>query len=186
MKAIFTMAIAVTLVGCVHPRGIAFERSEPPLTIHKLALYPETIEYDVKRDTFLVSSMRDGAVYQVDREGRVSLFVDDKRLCSVLGIAVDADRGRLWAVNADFGVSARPSSEGPKKLAAVGVYDLSTGSARDYVDLAPLVSGPHLLNGIAVDSAGNAYVTDSFSPVIYKIDTAGIASVFLRDEQFAG
>ncbi|MEO8901496.1 MAG: hypothetical protein ABI488_07210 [Polyangiaceae bacterium] len=47
-------------------------------------------------------------------------LVDDPRLCSVLGIAVDAERGQLWAVNADLGASTRPSAAGPKHLAAVG------------------------------------------------------------------
>ena len=42
------------------------------------------------------------------------------------------------------------------------------------------------MNGITVDGAGNAYVTDSFSPVIYKIDPAGVATVFLTDDQFTG
>jgi sugar lactone lactonase YvrE len=68
----------------------------------------------------------------------------------------------------------------------LGIYDLSTGKPINYVDLAPLAAGPHLLNGIAVDSAGNGYVTDSFSPIIYKIDAQGNATVFLKDEQFAG
>jgi hypothetical protein len=54
------------------------------------------------------------------------------------------------------------------------------------IALMPLVEGPHLMNGIALDAAGNAYITDSFSPVIYKVSPSGSASVFLRDERFAG
>jgi hypothetical protein len=104
----------------------------------------------------------------------------------VLGIAVDAQRKWLWAVNSDLGASAKPSAAGPKKLAGVGVYDLATGKPLKYVDLSPLADGPHLLNGIALDASGNAFVTDSFSPVIYKVTPAGEASVFLKDERFAG
>jgi hypothetical protein len=156
--------LVLSLVACTRAGSVTFETSGKSLTIHRPALYPETIEYDRKRDKFLVSSFREGAVYEVDRQGQASIVVKDERLCSVLGIAVDADRGRLWAV----------------------IYDLSTGKALNYVDLAPLASGPHLLNGIALDSDGNAYVTDSFTPAIYKIDSHGTAAVFLSDAQFAG
>lgn len=71
-------------------------------------------------------------------------------------------------------------------MAAVGVYDLTTGDALLYVDLTSTYAGPHLLNGIALDAAGSAYVTDSFSPVIYKVDADGSARVFATDPRFAG
>ncbi|WP_437675322.1 hypothetical protein [Sorangium sp. So ce131] len=178
--------IGLTSVGCASAGAVTFERSGQPLTVRRPALYPETIEYDSRGDRFLVGSFREGAIYAVDGEGGVSRIVDDKRLCSVLGIAVDAGRGRLWAVNSDLGSSVKPSAQGPRNLAAVGIYDLATGTALSYVDLAPLSPGAHLANGIALDSAGNAYVTDSFSPAIYKVDPQGNATVFLRDERFAG
>lgn len=168
------------------PQAVAFADTGLGLTVQRPALYPETIEYDGKSDKFLLGSFRDGAIYQVDRAGSASLLVDDPRLCSVLGIAVDAERGRLWAVNSDLGASIKPSSAGPRQLAGVGIYDLSTGKALRYVDLAPLASGPHLMNGVAVDAAGNGYVSDSLSPLIYKIDPRGEATVFLRDQRFAG
>lgn len=177
---------ALTSPGCAREAVVTFELSGQPLTVRRPALYPETIEYNSKSDKLLVSSLREGAVYAVDDQGRVSLLVDDKRLCSVLGIAVDVERGRLWVVSSDLGASVKPSAAGPRKLAAVGIYDLATGAAVNYVDLAPLSPDAHLLNGIALDAAGNAYVTDSFSPTIYKVDSQGNAAVFLRDEQFAG
>ena len=175
-----------SLLGCTDTHALTFDSSGPSLTVNRPALYPETIEYNPKSDQFLVSSFREGAIYEVDRSGGTSLLVDDPRLCSVLGIAVDAARGKLWAVNSDLGASIKPSGVGSKRLAGVGVYDLSTGKPLNYVDLAPLAAGPHLVNGIALDPAGNGYVTDSLSPVIYKIDARGNAKVFLRDEQFAG
>jgi len=181
-----SVCLAALVAGCAAGEGIRLEPPRGGLVLRRPALYPETIEYDVAHDRFLVGSFREGGVYRVDSQGAVSRLVDDPRLCSVLGIAVDAARGRLWAVNSDLGASARPSVAGPRKLAAVGVYDLSTGAALDYIDLARLFPGEHLLNGIAVDGDGNAYVTDSFAPVIYRIDAHGRPSVFLHDERFAG
>jgi len=180
------LCLTPSLAGCTSRVAVRFERPQQALILRRPALYPETIEYDRVHDQFLVGSFREGAVYRVDAEGGVTPLVEDPRLCSVLGIAVDGARGRLWVVNSDLGASVRPSSAGPRKLAAVGVYDLSTGAPLDYIDLAPLSAGEHLLNGIAVDGDGNAYVTDSFSPVIYKIDRDGRPTVFLRDERFVG
>jgi hypothetical protein len=181
------MALALLAGGaCGGATSVRFDTAGSALAVRQPALYPETLEYDAAHDTFLVSSMRDGAIYRVDAAGVVSPLVRDARLCSVLGIALDAERGRLWAVNSDLGASRRPSASGPRQLAAVGVYDLASGAPIAYVDLAPLVSGPHLLNGIALDAAGNAYVTDSFSPAIYRVDAGGQPSVLIQSEQFAG
>lgn len=178
--------LALVLVGCAPNVAITLERSDKSVTIRRPALYPETIQYDNRRRQFLVGSFREGAIYRVDDDGRASLLVDDPRLCSVLGIALDSERGRLWAVSSDLGASVKPSAAGPKQLAAVGVYDAASGSVLDYVDLASLLPGPHLLNGLALDSSGNAYVTDSFASAIYKVTEDGQASVFLRDPRFAG
>jgi hypothetical protein len=151
------------------------------------ALYPETVVRDEVHDRFLVGSVRNGGIYSVDGSGAVERIVDDARLCSVLGIAVDAQRRRIVAVTSDLGVSTRPSVLGPKKLAALGIYDLDSGRPLHYVDLASLApTGAHLLNGLALDSVGNAYVTDSFSPIVYKVDAAGRASVLLSDQRFEG
>ena len=180
------LLLAASCAGCASTTSVAFDPAGSTLTVQHPALYPETVEYDRTRDAFLVGSFREGAIYAIDRQGKAESIVDDARLCSVLGIAIDAGRNRLWAVNSDFASSLKPSAAGPKQLAAVGVYDLAHGDALQYVDLAQLAPGPHLLNGIALDASGNAYVTDSFSPNIYKIDAQGHASLFLSDPRFVG
>lgn len=172
--------------GCAHKAEVAPERANEALTVRRPALYPETIAYDGARSRFLLGSLREGAIYAVDAQGAVSPVVNDPRLCSVLGIAIDAQRGRLWAVNADLGASLKPSGVGPKQLAAVGVYDLATGAPLQYVELAQLAPGAHLVNGIALDQDGNAYISDSFSPVIYKVDVQGSAELWLEDARFRG
>lgn len=165
---------------------LALSPPSSALIIHAPALFPETVVHDAARDRLLVGSFRRGAIFAVDDAGGATAIVDEPRLCSILGIAIDEARGRVWAVNADLGASAKPSAAGAKKLAAVGVYDLATGTPVAYVDLAPLAPGPHLLNGIALDADGSAYVTDSFAPVIYKVSTAGEPTVLARSERFEG
>jgi sugar lactone lactonase YvrE len=183
-----SLIMAVLSVGCAGatPR-VRLQSSANRVSISQPSLYPETLQANPLTGGFLVSSLREGAVYDVKLDGSVKKLVHDDRLTSILGIAVDAKAGRLYVTNADVGAGVRHSSRGAKKEAGVGIYDLSTGALQRYVDLAPLVpEGEHLVNGITVDDRGNAYVTDSFSPVIYKIDAAGTASVLLTDEEFKG
>jgi sugar lactone lactonase YvrE len=161
------------------PSGVA-------LTIDQPGLYPETVVYDPPHQRFLVGSMRDGAIYAVAADGVARRFADDARLTSVLGMAIDPLRGALWAVDADLGLARKRSVAGPKAEAHVGVFDLESGRASHWVDLASLRPGPHLLNGIALDAAGNAYITDSFSPAIYRVTPQAEASLLLSDDQFAG
>ena len=162
-------------------------RIPKPIVLDSPALYPETVVHDSVHDRFLVGSVRNGGIYSVNGSGAVERIVDDERLCSVLGIAVNAQRKRIVAVTSDLGVSTRGSAAGPKKLAALGIYDLDSGRPLHYVDLAFIApAGPHLLNGLALDSLGNAYVTDSFSPVVYKVDATGQASILLNDQRFEG
>lgn len=157
------------------------------IRVPKPALYPEGIAYDENRQRFLLGSFREGAVYEISPDGTPKPLVTDPRLHSVLGIRVDAARNRLLVTNSDLGAAERPYPPGPAKLAALGIYDLATGGALEHVDLGGLTSGPrHLANDVAVDAQGNAYITDSFSPVIYKVDVKGRASVFLEHESFRG
>jgi hypothetical protein len=186
VRALCALALTgLSFIACGHASA-RLEPSGSALVVRSETLFPETIAYDPTRAAFLLGSFREGAIYSVANDGQVSPLVSDARLCSVLGIAVDASRKRLWAVNADLGACSRPSLAGPKQLSAVAVYDLTTGKALDYFDLGPLLPGPHLLNGIALDEAGNAYVSDSFAPALYKIDAQGHAHVFLRSQLFAG
>lgn len=180
------LLLAASVAACVRPESSRGPTTVVPVAIERPGLYPETIVFDATRAAFLVGSLRHGGVYQIDSSGQARAIVDDARLTSVLGIALDEARDRLWVTNSDIGSSTRPSASGPKKLAAVGVYELSSGKPLQYVELARLVDGPHLLNGIALDDAGDAYVTDSFSPAIYKVTQAGEASVFAQDPRFAG
>ncbi len=52
------------------------------------------------------------------------------------------------------------------------------------IDLASQYEGKHFINDIAFDLEGNIYATDSYSPVIYKIDKDGKPSVFTKSENF--
>jgi len=155
------------------------------IRINKKALYPESIQYNPATEKFIVGSFRDGKIYEIDTNGDYEVLIDDTRISSALGIKIDTRLNRLLVVTADIGASLNAYDKGVKALAALGIYDLTTGKALHFINLGELrPKGDHLANGVALDDNGNAYITDSFYPVIYKVDVKGRASVFLENKRF--
>ncbi len=147
-------------------------------------LYPEGVAYDRTRDTFLVGSVRTGVIGAVDGAHRYQSFSEDPDLVSSIGLYVDAPRNRLLAAVSDIGVSTRSVPTDATKLARVVALDLTTGARLQTFELGHLHPGAHLANDLTVDTAGNIYVTDSFSPVIYRVSAAGDASVWAESPMF--
>lgn len=156
--------------------------------VDKSGLYPEGVEYYEKENVFFVTSLKEGAIGKVDKNGKYTRFIDDPELISAIGIRLDQKRNRILVANSDPGVSLKTSLATQKKVAGLAVYNLQDGKLIHYVDLAALLpKGEHFANDIALDEQnGTAYVTDSFSPVIYKVDVSGKAEIFLKNKAFLG
>jgi quercetin dioxygenase-like cupin family protein/DNA-binding beta-propeller fold protein YncE len=183
----YTIPSGTPIVQSASAARVRLEPNPRAISISRPGLYPETIVVNPRTKKFLVGSVREGAVYEVGLDGKAKELVHDERLISILGLAADPGSNRLLVTNSDLGAGIRHSARGPKQEAAIGIYDLTTGRRLDYVDLATLLPDEeHLINGIALDSTGNAYVTDSLAPAIYKINTSNQASLFLEDAEFRG
>lgn len=141
------------------------------------SLFPEGVEYDRIGHRFFVSSLTQGTIGAVDDQGNYEAFIEDEDFGATIGIEIDARRQRLLVCVSD------PSTAG---LAALGSYDLRTGERQFFTDLIAIAgaNAPHFANDVAVDRHGNAYVTDSFSPIIYRVDPQGKASIFIQDSTF--
>ena len=165
---------------------VGFAACSPPekITFSEENLFPEGIAYDAKRGHFLVSSLRRGDIGRVSDAGEYEVFITDDRLVSAIGLRLDAERDRLIVMVSDPGVSVKTNPETQRKLAAVAIYSLESGQELFFENLAS-EDGYHFANDAAVDSAGNIYVTDSFSPVLYRITPDYQFSEFLRDEDLA-
>lgn len=148
--------------------------------------YPEGVEWDATHNRFLVTSIRKGEVGAVQDDGSYSTFATDPRMICSVGIELDPARDRMLVCNSDGGAGEKSSKETTGKVAALAVFRLSNGELIKYVDLAPLVEGGHFCNDIAIGPDGTAYITDSFSPVIYKVDAEYNASVLIQDDAFTG
>ena len=180
--------LALSLVSCEKSKTPPPQAAAPAvITFTKAALYPEGIDYDANGKRFLVTSLHEGIIGAVSDDGKYQVFAQDPKMVSAIGIRIDAARDRVLVCNSDAGASIHTKKESQGKLAGLAAFQLSTGKLINYVDLAKVGgTGGHFCNDIAVDGTGNAYVTDSFSPIIYKVDPNYTASVLITDKAFTG
>ena len=123
-------------------------------------VFPEGIAYDQASGSVFVSSTTDGTIFRGDDSNEtLAAFLApgaDGRTTAT-GLEVD-EEGRLFVAGGATGL--------------VWVYDGVTGALIDRLSGG---SSPTFLNDVAVDGDGVAYITDSMSPVIYRVvpDGAG-------------
>ena len=146
--------------------------------------YPEGIAYSAQLDRFLVSSITQGKIGAVDINGNYTDLITPPELISSMGMKV-AD-GHIFVCNSDQGVSIKSTPQTATKTAELLVFNINSLQLERRVDLDDLYASPrHLANDLAVQPDGTVYVTDSFAPVIYKVTSAGQASVLVSNPLFS-
>lgn len=179
----FLFTIVITLGGCNDSKPSV---SPNVVTFNSSTLYPEGIAWDDRNERFLVTSIRKGEIGSVKDDGSYWVFAKDSRMVSSVGIQIDKKRDRVLVCNADPGAAEKSSPKTTGKLAGLAVFSLSSGALIKYIDLAKGIKGGHFCNDLTIDKEGNAYITDSFSSVIYKVDADYNASVLVNDKTFSG
>ncbi|MFD1604426.1 gluconolaconase [Flavobacterium artemisiae] len=174
MKNILIAMLLVQAIWAQQPtKRIEFEAPES---------YPEGVAFDKAANVFYVSSARLGTVGKVTKDGKYTALYSDSSLKSTYGLKVHPDGKKLYICAGDANYSKYSTSDTKKKMARLLIIDIKTGKKTADIDLALLVPGDHFPNDIAFDDKGNAYVTDSYADVIYKVDTSGKASVFSKSQ----
>jgi sugar lactone lactonase YvrE len=148
------------------------------------AMVPESIEWDAANSQFLVSSVTFGSIFSVQDTGVTMPFIVSKNLTNSVGIHLDTATNRLLVAVGNIQANRNEDLPG---FARLGIYDMETREELHFVDLGSLYpNGRHFANDVTVDANGNAYITDTLSPVIYKVDMDGNATVFAEDPTFSG
>ncbi len=147
---------------------------------------PEGIAYDAATQSYFLSSLTEPTIYRIGANKEVKRFAYDKEIVSSAGIHVDGNHRRLLITSLDLGTSAVSNAEHKGAKAGLAIYSLDTAEKIAYVDLSKGLAGGHVSNDLTFDSTGNIYITDSFSPIIYKVDTDYKASILIQDPVFAG
>ncbi len=167
---LITAALVAGLVGAAPAAGATTRGLPPVLSPAAENQFPEGVAWDPSRQSLLAGSLtRPALVTAVGRDGVNRTVVSDPELPGFIGLKVDAARRRIVAV---YGNPQVPGVSG------LAVYDLVTGAREQLVDLA---GGAGSANDVALDPAGNAYVTDAGSGAVYRVDLAGHVSTLVRD-----
>jgi len=186
LMAIFMTSVLI-LGGC-NSDSSSTKPLPNSIEVNESGLYPEGISYNHNTQRFYLSSYHKGKIVSVDHEGTIYPFAEDSSLLTIVGMKIDPKNNRLIACNTDLGFSTNSTTDENStigRLAKVEVYDLGTQKKISTYDLSNLYQGGHFINDLTLDTAGNIYVTDSFSPVIYKIATDGTRSVFAESSLFS-
>ena len=144
--------------------------------------YPEGIAYSSQLTKFLVTSIPLGKVGTVSTDGRYEDLLTAPELISGIGMKVAGNR--VFICNSDRGLSVKSTPAGAFQTAELLVFDLNTRQLERRTKLDALIPAAerNFANDVTLAPDGTAYVTDSFSPVIYKVGPDGTASVLARDE----
>ncbi len=154
------------------------------IKIEGTAQNPEGIEYDKNDGSFLLSSINAAPVIKVSPDGAFRNFTSGEKFpLSTAGLQVDYKNNRLLAA-AFNGAELFDNDPKTKGTAHLRIYNLKTGVIQKDIDLSPLApdASAYFANDVAVDDDGNAYVSDWYAKVIYKVDLNGNASLFWVDK----
>jgi streptogramin lyase len=144
--------------------------------------FPESVT-STSDGTLYVGSFNQGGVTKI-AGGRAEQLVKpgagDSR--STLGVLADEKSGTLYVCSNDisgFGVAGPSETKG----AWLKTFDLKSGAPKGSFALSDPKS---LCNDIVVGADGTAYVSDSFTPIVYSLKPGGTAlATFATDPQLA-
>lgn len=153
------------------------------ITINGIAQNPEGIEFNKKESTFLLSSLNAMPIIKVNLDGTYKAFSSGEKFpLSTAGLQIDYKRDRLLVAGFN-GLELMDNNAQTKGASFLRVYNLTTGMLEKDINLNYLVpdAQAYFANDIALDDNGNAYISDWYARVIYKVDVDGKATLFWKN-----
>ena len=147
--------------------ALPFAASAQQADLPDKALFPEGIAAAPDGTLYVGSFNRGEIVRRAPGAASFEPFVapGDAGLVSVIGVAVDAKRGLLFACSGDLGFGGRTGQHPKDEPSALHAFDLATGAPRGAWPLSP----HSFCNDIAIQDDGGVLATDSLTPTIYRL-----------------
>ncbi len=172
------------LVKAGEPSGIGKVAFDLP----KSKAYPEAMAWDASAGRFLVGTLNDGSILAVSPDGKVSELLKstpENGLRAIYGLAVDAERKRLWV-----STTAAPAFDKLVKSelgkTALLEFDLDSLALLNRFE-PPADNYPHFLGSLEVTPQGDVFVLDRALPMVFvKPDAGNSLSVFMGNDQLTG
>lgn len=156
-------AVAERLAANRRPTGAV-----TPVAVLPQPLAIENVVRDVARDRLLVSAIAGRTILQIDDQGAASPWLSaDAPVAGVLGLALDAERGVLWAASAGLGAATPDPADPLRGQTELLKIDLADG--RLLARHRPPEAAQRSLGDVAVGPDGTAYVSDSFAGDIWRL-----------------
>lgn len=158
------------IVARLKAAGKPVTSSRPFAVLPEKDLVAEDIAYDRGGDRFLVSSVRQGEILSIRRDGTAGVFLAKGQpdIWAVLALGVDDQRKYVWATTV-----AMPEWSGyqaaDKGRSALLRFSLSSGALLKRYDLPR--GTDHALGDLTLSPAGDVFVSDGYGEV-YWIDHA--------------
>jgi len=153
------------------------------IKIEGIAQNPEGIEYDKNDQSFLLSSLNAGPIIKIAHDGTYQPFTNGEPYpMSTAGLEIDDKHNRLL-VAAFNGMELYDNNPATKGVSNLRIYNLKSGKMEKDINLSSLVpdAKAYFANDVAVDNEGNAYISDWYAGVVYKVEMNGTPSIFWKN-----
>lgn len=147
-------------------------------------IYPEGLDADPATGAVYLSSIRHRTVYRVARgqSDAVDLGLGARPdIGAVMGVRFDPKRRLLWLTTVGLPAMAGFQSADTSLAALVAVRP-DDGTIVDRFDLP--AGEPHVPGDLAIGPAGDVFVTDSRSPIVFRLPPGGQALESIRHPLF--
>ncbi len=153
------------------------------IKIEAVAQNPEGIAFNKNDNTFFLSSLNANPIVKVNLDGTFNPFTSGENFpLSTAGIQIDYKRNRLLVAGFN-GTELMDKDPKTKGTAFLRIYNLKTGVIEKDINLSSLLpeASAYFANDIAIENNGNAYISDWYARVVYKVDLEGNSSVFWKN-----
>lgn len=145
-----------------------FDKAELAVRARAGLQWPQAIARAGADGDFFLGGLGQGRIVRVGGDGAVATFYEpgEGGPEGVSALAVDAERGHLWAAGTAVRGEGRDLAIN-MKAAALYRFDLESGELQASFPIADDKPLPHLFNEIAVGPDGRVFAADALSPLVY-------------------
>ena len=162
-----------------------FGESKVVFDLPKDSSWPEAMAWDEGSERLLVGTQEGGKIMALTLDGKVSeLLSADKKngMHAIYGLAVDAERNRLWVSSAATPAFGKLADEDLGRTALLE-FDLESLELLNRFE-PKSDRGPHLLGSLVLTPAGDVYVLDRSKPVLLlKPAASEVLEPFMANDQ---